>query len=292
LPIDISTYITGASAGTTYSPSQITASNVSTSKRIFTFSDITTVTFPTGYIAGNYSGQLAVNNIPVNLTLNGTYNIQLPIDIASYINGAPTGTTYIPSQITDYGKYTFSNITVNLPTGYIAGTYSGSITFQVQLQNGNFAQPQLSNNSFEYITSNNSGVQGWNFSAVLINNSSAWGFPRPYPAGVQAVSLQRTGSIKQSSIPLKSGTYKISFRACGRPAQGGSNPIDVIFGLNGANTIVSYGITPPTSIGWISVQTDNLSINTSGNYELGFYGTSVSEDKSTAIQDVRLIVVS
>jgi len=70
LPIDISTYITGAPAGTTYTPSQITTSNVSTSKRIFTFSDITAVTFPTGYIAGGYFGEFAVNNVPVDLTLS------------------------------------------------------------------------------------------------------------------------------------------------------------------------------------------------------------------------------
>jgi hypothetical protein len=61
--------------------------------------------------------------------------------------------------------------------------------------NNNFSDPQLQFNSYEYITSNNKRIPGWNFKAVLINNSSAWGYKIPYPDGNQAVSIQKDGYI-------------------------------------------------------------------------------------------------
>jgi len=138
LPIDISTYITGAPAGTIYSPSQITTSLVNTNGRIIRFSNIATVTFPTGYIAGSYFGEFAVNNVPVDLTLSGVINYsQLPINISTYITGAPAGTTYAPSQITTSNVSTskrifaISEFVVTLPTGYIQQDYSGEIIVNV-----------------------------------------------------------------------------------------------------------------------------------------------------------------
>jgi hypothetical protein len=83
------------------------------------------------------------------------------------------------------------------------------------LQNGNFNQPQIANNSYQYISSNDK-VSGWNFYAVLINNSSAWGFPVPYPFGSQAACIQFSQDFGQW-IQLTQGTYNVSFSACGRP---------------------------------------------------------------------------
>jgi hypothetical protein len=162
LPIDISTLITGAPSGTTYSPSQITTANgVGT----YTFSDFT-VNLPGGYTRGTYSGSIIVLPTVVNLTMSGTrYYDQLPINIASYITGAPVGTTYSPSQITTANgvrTYTFSDFTVNLPGGYTRGTYSGSIIVLPTVVNltmsGTVYSNQLPINIASYITGAPSGT--------------------------------------------------------------------------------------------------------------------------------------
>ena len=103
------------------------------------------------------------------------------------------------------------------------------------LQNANFTQPQIASNSYQYISSN-ATVPGWNFNAVLINNSTAWGFPMPYPDGNQALCIQATQTCGQW-IQLVSGTYTLSFTACGRPQIANydysANTINVYCGQSG-----------------------------------------------------------
>jgi len=63
------------------------------------------------------------------------------------------------------------------------------------LTNGDFSQPSIPNNSYQYINSS-SKVPGWNsFNAVLVNNSDAWGFKKPYSYGNQCAVLQKTRKI-------------------------------------------------------------------------------------------------
>ena len=68
--------------------------------------------------------------------------------------------------------------------------------------NNNFSNPQIQFNSYEYISSKNNRVPGWNFNATLINNSTAWGYKIPYPDGNQAVSFQKAGQYIIKNINL------------------------------------------------------------------------------------------
>ena len=154
------------------------------------------------------------------------------------------------------------------------------------LQNGTFNQPQIANNSYQYISSN-STVVGWDFYAVLINNSTAWGYPMPYPSGNQAACIQATQIIGQW-INLNSGTYTITFYACGRPGYSGANTINIYCGQTGTPQSMPtvYSFTPPTTA-W-QQYTTTLNISSSGNYALGFYGTIDNNNNSTAIQNIVL----
>ena len=154
------------------------------------------------------------------------------------------------------------------------------------LQNGNFQVPIISNNSYEYINSNQR-VPGWNFQAVLINNSYAWGYPTPYPYGNQAACIQSTQNICQW-IQLSTGTYNLSFFACGR--YNSANTINIYLVKNTTDVStqqapVIYNFTPSTSQ-WTQHQT-TFTISDNGLYELGFRGT-ITADKSSAIQNIQI----
>lgn len=153
----------------------------------------------------------------------------------------------------------------------------GSPPLPNYIQNGDLSQPVKSNNSYEYITST-SKVPGWNFSAVLLNNSKAWKYPIPYPNGNQCVSIQNTGYIEQV-INIGAGNYTFNFSACGRPSTG-ANPIDIQ--LNGTTF---YNITPPNT--WTSYST-TVNITTTGNNTIKIIGKTTSGDKSSAIQNIKL----
>jgi hypothetical protein len=183
-----------------------------------------------------------------------------------------------------------SKLTDNTNTTYMGcyGDEDGStMTFiggaplkqkSASIQNGNFSQPEKSNNSYEYITSS-SKVPGWKFNnATLINNSSAWGFPIPYPNGNQCACIQNTAYMQQT-INLNTGSYTLSIIACGRPSTG-ANPINIQ--LNG---ISIYSVTPLNK--WTSYSTTfNITIN--GGNTIKIIGTNSSGDKSTAFQGITI----
>ena len=147
------------------------------------------------------------------------------------------------------------------------------------IQNGNFENPKIKANTFEYINSA-TRVPGWEFKdngAVLINNSAAWGYPMPYPFGIQAVSIQQRGSINQILyIPV--GTYTLSVYAVKRP--NGGNDIDIqlnnqtIYTLKSTDSWIKYSVP--------------INITKADNYGIKFQGIS-NEDRSTAIQKVELV---
>ena len=195
------------------------------------------------------------------------------------------------------GQNIFVNKLVNNPTITYSGCYGDNqqsplMTFiggappppSGSLQNGNFTQPQIANNSYQYISSN-STVPGWNFYAVLINNSAAWGYPMPYPSGSQALCIQAT-QICGQYIQLSSGTYTLTFYSCGRPGYLGANTINVYCVPSGQNANSVYTFTPPTNA-W-QKYTTTINIQNSGNYAFGFNGTSNTGDRSAAIQNIQL----
>ena len=156
------------------------------------------------------------------------------------------------------------------------------------IQNGNFSYPSISSNSYQYITSSTM-VPNWNFdNGVLLNNSSAWGYPTPYPNGNQCVSIQMGGSITQV-INLPSGLITLTFMACGRDCCDGSgqcNPVNI--SLNGN---IIYSVTNVGVNNWTAVTT-TYTIPASGEYTLTFQGMNTSSDRSTAFQDIQLIAGS
>lgn len=147
--------------------------------------------------------------------------------------------------------------------------------------NGNFAEPALSNDSYVYYNDTTS-VPGWDFiNACLINNSSAWGYVKPYPEGNQAVSIQGVNNMTQVISMVSGSTYTLAFYATGRPSPYASGPVDIQ--LNG-DTV--YSFTPPTS-SWQNYSVP-LTASVTGNNTLNFVGTTNDADYSTAIQYITL----
>lgn len=153
------------------------------------------------------------------------------------------------------------------------------------IMNGNFSIPELNNNSFKYIN-NDSEVVGWVFNAVIINNSSAWGYPRPYPNGAQAVSLQNKSTMSQTLF-LAPGKYNLMFHSVGRRCcgkNGGPNPVNVYLDSNKI-----FGFTA-ASDRWRKQQI-SFEISKPGDYTIKFEGTNSNGDKSTAIHDIIIELV-
>jgi hypothetical protein len=153
------------------------------------------------------------------------------------------------------------------------------------IQNGNFENPKIKDNSYEYINSA-TRVPGWEFKdngAVLINNSAAWGYPMPYPFGDQSVSIQKYGSISQI-LYMPVGTYTLSFYAVGRDCCARDKSFNpVIITLNNEKI---HTHTPTGSWAQYSIP---INIQKSENYTLMFKGDSYSWDRSTAIQKIELV---
>jgi hypothetical protein len=211
------------------------------------------------------------------------------------INGQSCGNegqnVFVNSIISNNIKTTYKGCYLDKSDSH-AMTFLGAIPPLTtgSLQNGNFEQPQLPNNSYKYISSNTE-VPGWNFYAVLINNSTAWGYSMPYPKGSQAACIQGTQVIGQW-MQFSEGTYNVSFNACGRYS--GANTIKIYLGINTILTTpqtapVIYTFTPPTS-DWQSYSS-MFNITENGLYAFGFYGT-ITADKSTAIQNIQITQTS
>lgn len=158
----------------------------------------------------------------------------------------------------------------------------------INLVNGNFSQPSIPNNSFKYITSP-STVPGWNFNgAILVNNSDAWGFKKPYPYGNQCAVLQKTQSISQS-VYLPVGNYVISFSAIGRNCCDGSglgNPLNIQINYSTYFKKITT-IIPPVDK-WQNYLFQ-FTIEQTPNNAITFAGTWTSGDRSTAIQNVKIV---
>ena len=278
-----------------------------------------TIRFTTGHVC-YVTNQGLVKYIPsptiwqsVNIPQN-YININLP-----WINSYSTPGTEIPTNpplisgtFMKYGQSVGSegsNVFVNqfLPKNtdpkymgcYATNSSNNNMSFiggspppnsNASIENGSFTQPVLSNNSYRYITG--TSVPGWYFTsgAVLVNNSSAWGFTTPYPNGNQCVSLQNTGSISQI-VPLLVGvTYRISFYSCGRPCCTGPNTANLVnvqlYTTSNQWIQNIYQYTPPVNK-WTRY-TATFSVQVTGSYKLFFSGANNQGDRSSAIQNIVL----
>jgi len=157
------------------------------------------------------------------------------------------------------------------------------------IQNGNFSQPQLSKDSTNFYGPNSTNVPNWVFNAFLINESTVWGFPIPYPVGNQAVNLQMTYSIYQTIKLFSSINYKLNFLSCARSCcdnSGESNPIKIeLYTTN--NDFVSEIFTLNSTINKWTNSSISFQVLETKNYNIKFRGTSTT-DRSTAIQGIEL----
>jgi len=168
---------------------------------------------------------------------------------------------------------------------FIGGS-SPSIPSIPEIINGDFSQPTISNNTYKYINSSSS-IPGWVFNAILVNKSSAWGYPMPYPFGTQCVSLQKLSTISQI-IKLTSGTYNLVFYACGRNCcdnSGQSNPLDIQI-----NDITISTVNPPIN-SWIKYNIP-FDVGTTGNNTITFKGKTSSTDRSSAVQHISITLTA
>jgi hypothetical protein len=181
---------------------------------------------------------------------------------------------------------------------YAANSTNDNMTFiggspptltSVLIQNGNFSQSLISNNSYKYITGNS--VPGWYFgNAVLLNNSTAWGYPIPYPGGNQCISLQNGGYVN-TQLTLNTGVnYTITFSACSRnccnnPNKG--NPINIQLYTN-LNAYISQVANFTAPINSWKTYSYTFTVPTTQSYNLYFKGTNTSGDQSTAVSNIAI----
>ena len=156
------------------------------------------------------------------------------------------------------------------------------------IMNGDFNEPVIAKNTYEYITSS-SRVPGWDFAAVILNESDAWGYTKPYPYGLQCCSIQTTQYITSTNMQMSAGQYKLMFSSVGRNCcdeSGLSNPIDIVIdrGTPGEGTI--YNFQPPVNT-WTNYEVD-VTIYVAGMHSISFVGTWSQGDRSTALQGIRL----
>lgn len=196
-------------------------------------------------------------------------------------------------------EFLASDITPKYMGCYAANSNNDNMTFiggspppltGVTIENGNFSQPVLANNTFEYINST-SQVPGWYFGgAALLNNSSAWGYPMPYPGGNQCVSIQNTSYII-APLNLNVGVnYTISFSGCSRnccndPNVG--NPVAIQIYTSAGAFISTVAKFLPNINSWTNYSY-TFTVPTTQNYNLFFWGTNSSGDQSTAVSNVSL----
>ncbi len=225
--------------------------------------------------------------VPMNWTISFTGTLNFSIQTALENANKPqfydsfdfkysfdyTGSTPIADIIANYIPIIKTS---NINYTYTFGLQPSAI---VNIVNGNFSQPIISYNSYNYITSN-STVPGWNFNNVVLENNSEWGFRKPYPNGNQSAVIQATAYMEKI-INLNSDSYTLSFMACGRPSPSQANPISIQ--LNGTTF---FSVTPPTT-NWASYST-TFNVTTSGNNTIKFLGTNSSLYYSTAFQGINI----
>jgi hypothetical protein len=256
--------------------------------------------YPTQDILNSTAGS---NNCPSQQTIV-TVNIPWSSSYATAGVNIPTnpplitGTPMTAEQSCgNEGNNVFVNKLINNPTATYQGCYADNtssplMTFiggappppSTNLQNGNFSQPQIPNNSYSFINSNTT-VPGWNFNALIFNNWAGWGYPLPYPQGSQCVAIYLNAIISQN-IQLNIGTYNLSFYACSATNYG-SAPVNVFLG---EQSNIIYNFTPTTTSGWQQYNT-SFTMTSSGNYSLGFQTLQGSNQWSNVgIQNIQISV--
>ena len=216
-------------------------------------------------------GTIISTNPPL---VSGTY-LQLNQSI-----GNEGSNVFVDTYVNESDVATYQGCYADSPTSPLMSFIGGSPPPPTVILNGNFDQPQIANDSYQYIGSN-SAIPGWEFNAVLVNNSNAWGYPMPYPHGNQTACIQAVQSFSQS-VNLQPGvTYTLSFNACGRPGYSGANQIAIYTDWTKPEI---YLFTPPLT--WTAYST-TFTVSSSNSF-ISFNGKIADNNNSTAIQNIRL----
>ena len=253
-----------------------------------------------------YQATAGINGCPsstkvtqLNILWDGSYdspNIIIPTK-PPLITGTPMtqaqscgheGTNiYVNTVLSKNVKSTFHGCyadNANTPAmTYVGNAPPEPYSANLAVQNPNFDYPQIAGNSYQYITSDNAAlngatqVPGWNFLACLINNSTSWSFPMPYPYGAQAAVIQGPAMLGQIFNMTNIGTYTLTVYAVGRPSPYSANEISVWcapytdnVGLTNPQNYLSGSFTPNQS-SW-QPYTVSLNISSPGMWNIGFWG--------------------
>jgi hypothetical protein len=277
----ISSYVLGAPPGVTYSnittPGTYNLSSSSSSN----FNIL--VNLPPGYVAGTYTGSLTVTKV-VNLTMDSNIgSSRLPIIVSDYVTGEPDGTIFNPSQINDLGTFSFSDITVTLPEGYVTGTYSGNVTVTVSppiIQDlttitridgnaGTSKYPGITGYNALYITSGTGNVnfyKGHTIKNIFLVGGGAGGAD-----GSSNVRCAMGGSVSSNNISVSGNNiFYITIGSGGARNAAGSN-----------TTCSLNGTTYTASGGDVTYQTTSIQGTTyTNNLYYGGYGGGVGSSAS------------
>lgn len=221
------------------------------------------------------------------LNVSGGTDFTYSSDIYA-LNLTNTNTTYLTTA--DYKLSDLSGgFTIHLKLSLDADASSNSTifafapstTFVNPLLNGSFETPVITTDSYRLAPT---GVSGWTFAgnSYLLNNSTGWGFPIPYPLGNQCAVLENsTGSISQTVVCL-AGTYSLSFYLCAKVV-GTANDVNIL--LNGT---VIYTVANATIPATWTKYTLQITVPTSGNNTFVFAGARLDGDPATAIDFIVL----
>ena len=165
----------------------------------------------------------------------------------------------------------------------------------ILITNGNFEYSQLTNNNHKKFSKPDI-INGWWVDGVtLVNNSTAWGFPMPYPSGNYCVSIQRKSYI--STYPylnLDKGSYNLSLYACGRACctTSSNSSNEVVIDLYDSNNkfISKIGKIYPEKPNVWNTYSFKMQVPSSGKYKIYFTGLGRSDngDVTTALQGIKL----
>jgi hypothetical protein len=201
------------------------------------------------------------------------------------ITGTPV---QVGQSVGNEGSNVYVNTMISNPTTSYKGCYAdnastpSAMTFiggsppppnTVAIQNGNFSEPQLSNNSYAEYIGTNTAVPGWYFNAFVVNNFSGLAnyMPIPYPGGNQCAYIYSNQYIYQV-LNLTAGTYTLSFSASSSYAV---NPLTItIASTNSTPTQATQTFNVSAPQGSWTPYTETFTITTSGPFQITFTGTS------------------
>jgi hypothetical protein len=198
-----------------------------------------------------------------------------------------------------------SNVYVNQLINNVSSTYLGCykddlnnplMTFiggappkppTIEIINPNFSEPKLSDNTYQYVNywEGQDIIPGWAVNGSIFNNSSAWGYPTPYPNGPQAISMQNVSDVFQNIYCKPGITYTVSFYLCGRPGYVANSILVKVIDYASYDNSLGTINNPPST--W-QKYSFNFTVPTELWYQLQFIGQTSVGDNSTALQGVNI----